>query len=78
MTKTKHNTEAENRDEVKIDRERNEVVIGNTAVSVFVEDAGELQIDHTSQMDGYVAFCGEKDDTHVTMHLIDRSDAEVK
>lgn len=77
MTKTNHNTEAENRDEVKIDRERNEVVVGNTAVCLFVEGVGKLPIDHSSQMDGYVAFCGE-DGTNATIHLIDRSDSGTK
>ena len=59
------------RDEIRIDYERNEVVIGDTAVSPFIEGE-DVSIDHSSQMDGYVAFHTDGG-PNLTLHLIDRS-----
>lgn len=52
-------------DDITIDRERNAVVIGSTAMKLLDETGEEMKIDHTSSMDGYVAFRAGKVNTTV-------------
>lgn len=58
-------TEQSPKRNVRIDTENDQIVLGDTALELYDRHGNEMVVDHTSAMDGYVAFRGANDEATV-------------